>query len=573
MIQNKMKALPALLLASALLLTGCSAPAASSGGAAQPASSKAAATSQAAGTASKAEAAASKAESAATGGTLRIGEYVLDTQMANKSPFATSGVFDGMLDIIYEPLFTYNEKKGALEPALATEFAWNDAKTELTYTLNDKVKWHDGTALTADDVVYTMTILKDNPTFDKYALWSKLSDVKADGNKVIFTTSQPFVALPQYMSKVRIAPKHIWEKEDAANFVNDTPVGTGPFVFDKYTAGTSVELKAFADYWNGAPKVDGMLIIMYNTAPNVTLGLLKGEVDATFGTMAMSSIPEFQSKENAQMDIYAGLGNFSVLMNHENELLSDVAVRKAMAMAINQSDLIAKGEYNGVLPTSIGWLPDLFGDNVNQEAKASLTFDLEGAKKVLEDAGYTKGADNVYQKDGKRLSFTYHNASGAPAQQMEAGMIQQWLLNLGVEIIPKLATWPELTQLAQTGKYDLLQMGINFPPDAYAALNSCFNSSMTAATGEATPGLNYFRYRNADMDKLLEQASAETDEAKLKELYDQMQDILAKDFVFLPMYNSSGHIPYYDGTKITGWTDYEASVKSNRNLINLHPVG
>lgn len=569
MMKKKAKALPALLLAATLLLGGCAAPAAPGESSAE--SKEASAESKA--ESKEASGEESKESGTATGGTLKIGEYVLDTQMANKSPFAVSGTFDGMLKMVYEPLMTYNEKKGALEPALANEFAWNDAKTELTFTLNTKVKWHDGTALTAEDVAYTMTILKDNPSFDKYGLWKKLTEVKADGDKVVFVCDESFVALPQYMSQTLIAPKHIWEKEDAATFVNDTPVGTGPFMYEKYTAGTSVELKAFPDYWGGAPKLDKLLIVMYNTSPNVTLGLLKGEIDATLGTMAMSSIPEFNTKENAQMDVYSGLGNFSVLMNHENEMLSDVAVRKAMAMAINQSDLISKGEYNGVLPTSICWLPDLFGDNVNEKAKETLTFDLEAAKKVLEDAGYVKGDDGIYAKDGKRLSFTYHNASGAPAQQMEAGMIQQWLLNLGVEIIPKLATWPELTQLAQTGKYDLLQMGINFPPDPYAALNSCFNSSMTAPTGEATPGLNYFRYQSAEMDALLEQASSETDEAKLKDLYHRMQDILAKDYVFLPMYNSSAHTPYYDGTNVTGWTDYEAPVKSNRNLVNLRPAG
>jgi len=315
-----------------------------------------------------------------------------------------------------------------------------------------------------------------------------------------------------------------------------------------------------------------MLITMYNTAPNCTLGLLKGEIDCTFGTIAMSSIPEFNTKENAKMDVYAGLGNFSVLINHENELLSDTAVRKAMAMAINQPELISKGEYNGVLPTSIGWLPDLFGDMVNEEAKNSLAFDLEGAKAVLEEAGYVKGKDGIYEKEGKRLSFTYHNASGAPAQQMEAGMIQQWLLNLGIEIIPKLATWPELTELAQTGAYDLLQMGINFPPDPYAALNTCLNSDMTAPIGEATPGLNYFRYRSDEMDELLAKAANEVETSELKNIYFEIQDLLAKDYVFLPMYNSSGHVPYYDGNNMTGWTENNSPVISNANLASLRPV-
>lgn len=508
----------------------------------------------------------------ATGGTIRVGEYVVDTQMANKNPFATSGTFTNMLSKIYEPLLIFNEKRGVLEPSLATEYVWNADKTELTFIMNEAITWQDGQPVTAEDAVYTMQIIKDNPAYDKYGLWSTLKEVKADGNKLIFTLTKSFVSLPAYLSQILIVPKHIWESVDAASYTNEKPIGSGPFIFKEYVTGTSITLDAFRGYWRGAPKVDQMLIIMYNTAPNCTLGLLKGEIDCTFGTIAMSSIPEFNTKEYAKMDVFAGLGNYSVLMNHENELLSDVAVRKAMAMAINQPDLITKGEYNGVLPTSIGWLPDLFGDAVNEKAKNSLTFDLEGAKAVLEEAGYVKGKDGIYAKNGKRLSFTYHNASGAPAQQMEAGMIQQWLLNLGIEIIPKLATWPELTNLAQTGEYDLLQMGIGFPPDPYAALNTCFNSKMTAAVGQPTPGLNYFRYRSDEMDALLAKAANEVDEAKLKEIYYGIQDLLAREYVFLPMYNSSGHIPYYDGKNLTGWTEADISVVSNVNLINLRPV-
>ena len=240
-----------------------------------------------------------------------------------------------------------------------------------------------------------------------------------------------------------------------------------------------------------------------------------------------------------------------------------------MVMAINQEELISKGEYDGVLPTYITWLPDLFGDNVNKEAAASVSYDLEEAQKILEEAGYEKGSDGIYAKDGEKLSFTYYSASGAPAQQMEAGMIQEWLKALGIEITPKLATWAELSQLAQNGDFDLLQNSIAFPPDPYAALNTTFHSSMTAESGSPTPGTNYFRYRNDQVDSLLEQASSLSDETQLAELYQEIQQILAEDCVFLPMYNGSGHIPYYDGTNLTGWTDAEAPIFSTANLINI----
>ena len=125
--KRKLSALLALVLAVMLVLSGCtgggSSPSSASSKADAPESSKAEApaSSKAEEPASSAEESQPEAQDTATGGTLRIGEYVLDTQMSNKSPFATSGTFTGLLEIIYEPLFTFNEKQGELEPALATE--------------------------------------------------------------------------------------------------------------------------------------------------------------------------------------------------------------------------------------------------------------------------------------------------------------------------------------------------------------------------------------------------------------------------------------------------------------------
>ncbi len=507
-----------------------------------------------------------------TGGVLKFGAQVTDTQLSNLSPFATSGTYTEWYKLVYEQLLYFNEVTGELEPALADSYEWNEDKTELTLQLNEKATWQDGEDFRADDVLYTYNVLKDNPVFDKYALWDKLEEVTADGETVVFKSKDSFVSLPEYISQIYIVPEHIWKNEDAATFVNSEPIGTGPFIWDSYTTGTSVTFNAYENYWKGAPKLDQAVLMMYNSAANCTLALLKGEIDCTTGTIAMSSLPEFTSKENAKLQTYSGLNNFCVMLNHENEQLADPAVRKAMVMAINQEELISKGEYNGVLPTYISWLPDLFGDNVNKEAAESVSYNLEEAQKILEDAGYEKGSDGIYAKDGQKLSFTYYSASGAPAQQMEAGMIQEWLKTLGIEITPKLATWAELSQLAQNGEYDLLQNSIAFPPDPYAALNTTFNSSMTAESGSPTPGTNYFRYRNDEVDSLLQEASSLSDEAQLTEIYHQIQEILAEDCVFLPMYNGSGHIPYYDGTNLTGWTDAEAPIFSTDNLINIRAV-
>ncbi|UWP60807.1 ABC transporter substrate-binding protein [Ruminococcus gauvreauii] len=504
-----------------------------------------------------------------SGGTLHLGETAMDTDLASKNPFLPQNTKKELLPLMYDRLLYFNPVSTELEPALASEYEWNEDFTELTFTMNTDAKWQDGTDFTAKDVVYTYTALKDYPTLDTYSLWEKLDSITEAEEKVTFKFKAPFTAFVRYAAEIFIVPEHIWSAAGAPDQnLNEQPVGTGPFIYKTYNTGTDIQFDANKDYWMGAPKVDNLIVHIYNSSPNLTLALLKGEIAATFNTIAMANVPEFLTKEGAEMQVYAGTSNYSVVVNHTNELLSDKNIRKALSMAINQDDLITRGEYNGVFPLSPGWLPDIFGEMVSENAKSSHVFDVEAATKILEDAGYTKGKDGIYEKDGQRLSFTYYNQSGAPAQQMEAGMIQQWLLNIGVEIVPKLATRAELIQILQTGEFDLLQFGIDFPPDPYALLNTSFNSAMTAPVGTATPGTNYFRYENPEVDELLAQVAEETDEEKAKELYIKIQDILAEDVVFLPMYNLGAHIPYYDGIQYEGWLT-DRPIISAKSLINV----
>jgi len=506
------------------------------------------------------------------GGTLVVGDVILDTQMAAINPFVPSNTAGGLLKMIYEKLLFFNSITGELEPEFASGYEWSEDNMTLTYTINTDNVWHDGQPVSAQDVVFTYTALKNEPVLDRYMIMNKIDSITADGNKVIFELNQTFLSLPYYMTEIYIVPKHIWENaESVSEELNTNPVGSGPFIYRGYNVGTDIQLDANKNYWRGAPKVDEMIIQMYNSSPNLTLALLQGEIGATMGTIAVANIPELKTKENFVLQLASGFNNFMIYINHENELLRDINVRKAMSMAINQEDLITKGEYNGVFPASSGWMPEVFGDLQSEYANSAHVYDPQAAMELLESAGYTKGTDGIYQKDGKRLSFTYHNAAGAPAQQMEAGMLQQWLLNIGIEIIPRLATWPVLTEILQRGEYDLLQNSGVFPPDPFGAMNTYFHSSMTAPVGEATPGTNYFRYRNDEVDRLLDEVSSVVDRAQQRELYVRIQDIIADDVVFLPMYNIGERVPYYDGGRYAGWSG-DAPIYSTRGIIEVYEI-
>jgi peptide/nickel transport system substrate-binding protein len=498
-----------------------------------------------------------------------MGEYILDTQLAVKNPFLPSSTHKGMMELMYEGLLFFNPISGELEPALASGYEWASDNMSLTFTIRQGAVWHDGKPVTAEDAAYTYNALKTDPLLDRFSLWNKLASVEASGNKVIFKLSQKFPSLPFYANDVWIVPRHIWETFPSVKDArNEKPVGSGPFKWENYNTGTDIQFSAHKEYWRGQPKLGRIVMKLFNTSPNLMLNLIRGDIYASMGTMTMPSIPELLTKPGAKIQVYYSLNTFLVAMNLENSLLADVNVRRAMSMAVNVDDLITKGEYNAALPTSAGFLSGLFGDYQSANAKKPHVYDPAGAMKTLEAAGYTKGSDGIYQKNGKRLSFTYHNASGAPAQQLEAGLIQQWLLNIGIEIIPRLATWAELTQLMQTGRYDLLQNQIASLVDPYAALNTTFHSSMTAPSGQTTRGTNYFRYRNPRVDSLLDQASSEMDPAKQKGLYHQIQDILIEDVPFIPMY-LGGHIPYYEGGRYDGWST-EAPIFSPPAVIKIY---
>jgi len=508
------------------------------------------------------------------GGTLVIGEFIQDAQLAAKNPFLPANTWGGGINLMYEPLFFFNVINGELEPELASGYHWNADFTELTVPLNTAASWHDGQAFTASDVVFTYEVLRDYEVLDRFGLWNFISAVRAEGDSVVFELSSTFMSLPYYMSEIHIVPRHIWEgSPDITLELNEQPVGTGPFIWESYTIGTSVTFRANHDYWRGAPRLNTLIVNIYNSAPNLTLALIAGDIQATMGTIAIPMLPEFLIHPNAYIRVMPGTNNFVTSFNLENELLQDPVVRRAMVLAVNQEDLISRAELNSVYPASAGWLSAIFGDLQSAEAAASsLAFDPAGAIELLEAHGYERGSDGVFQTpDGRRLSFTYHNPAGAPAQQMAAGMIQQWLLNIGIEIIPRLATWPELTHLLQSGDFDLLQTGINTPPDPFAALNSVFHSSMTAPAGTPTPGLNFFRYRNPVIDALLDEVGVAPDPERRRELFIEIQDIVAYDALFIPKYNIGPRIPFYDGLAVSGWID-DASIMSRRGIIEVFEI-
>ncbi len=515
---------------------------------------------------------ATQASVSASGGIYKIAEYVIPAQMSNFNPFLPTGNFTGLFEYIYDSLLYFNPVQKKLEPRLAISFSWSSNDRSLQMNLAPNVKWQDGAPFSAKDVVFTFDLLKRYPVLDTYQLWNNLQSITADGNKVVFTTKTDFPSLPYYLSTVYIVPEHIWKNHDPVTFLNTNPIGTGAFIFKKYNVGTDIELVANKSYFGGAPHIAGIDILTYSSATAVTLALLRGDAQQNIASIAVPNIPRLLEKKSEHIQLYPGLTNFVVFLNNANSVLANPVVRRAMIMAVDRTEIIKKADLNADFEMNDAFLPPLFGSLVSKKSfnAADLRYDPKAAEKLLTDNGFTRGADGYFvDPSGKPLSFTYYVAAGAPAQEKEADMVAQMLKAVGIKVTLRLATWPELTSIARSGNYEMVQLGITLPPDPYTFLYPVFASSATAPVGQNTNGLNYGRYRNPKVDALLAQLAHTFDAAQRETLFHEIQREIVKSVPpYIPMHNSGGHV-LYNTEKFTGYrTDYPVS--SVVNMLSIH---
>lgn len=506
--------------------------------------------------------------------TYNMGEYILPSQMANMNPLLITGNWPNLFRYIYDNLFYFDPVTGKLDPDLAASLgSWSSDHLKYTVKLNSQAKWQDGRPVTADDVTYTFDTLKKYPQADQYGLWQYLAGVQGHGKSVTFTVKHPFASLPGLLSEVYVLPQHIWAKSaNPLNNRNMNPVGSGAFKFKSYQSGVAIKLQSNQDYFLGKPKISNLVIQMYTSADALTLALQKGDINVTTGTIAMPSLSILLKTKTNKLQKYPGLNTFGVIMNTKSPALGNVYVRRAIQRAIDQKSLIEKGELNGVFPANAGWLSPVFKKQLNPNVYQNPAYahNVNEAKALLAKAGYTIGSNGVAKKDGKELTLSYYEASGAPAQEKEASMIQGWLKDIGIKTAPHLITWPEMSKTASAGKFDLMQNGLNSPPSPDLSLSSVFASRNTAPIGTNTPGLNYMRYQNPKLDKIMQDASQSFNKGNQTQLLQQAQKIIADDAPIAVMYNVGGHIVYrtdqftgYD-TKYPVWTPFA--------LMNVHPV-
>ena len=311
------------------------------------------------------------------------------------------------------------------------------------------------------------------------------------------------------------------------------PIGTGPFKFVKYTAGQSVELARFDDYFGGPEGVKvgppSLFVPIIKDAAAASAALQKGDINWQ-QEITSDALGPLKADPNLQIAEYPDNGYYFVAFNlRPGHLYSDIKLRQAFTMCIDHAATVkAATEGNGT-PVKANTPPFSWAYNPDVP---DYPFDQAGAKKLIESAGWTLGSDGVYAKDGVRLSSDLYVRAGRPQRVAYAQLSKDQLAKCGIEINVKESDFATvlLPLLSYPNKFETYLGGWStaFDPDDY----SIFHSSK-CTTKDNPDDNNFVCWQNPEADKLLEQGRQELDQAKRKDIYFQFQLIAHND------------IPYY----------------------------
>jgi len=311
------------------------------------------------------------------------------------------------------------------------------------------------------------------------------------------------------------------------------PVGSGPFSFVKYTAGQSVELARFDDYFGGPEGVKvgpaNVYVPIIKDAAAASAALQKGDINWQ-QEITSDALAPLQADPNLQIAEYPDNGYYYVGFNlREGRLYSDINLRKAFTMCVDHKATVeAATEGNGT-PVKANTPPFSWAFNPDVP---DYVLDVEGAKKLIESSGWALGSDGVYAKDGVRLSTDLYVRAGRPQRVAYGQLSKDQLIKCGIEINVKEADFATvlLPLLSYPNDFDTYLGGwsTSFDPDDY----SIFHSSK-CTTKENPDDNNFVCWNNPEGDKLLEDGRTELDQAKRAEIYFKFQLVAHED------------IPYY----------------------------
>ncbi|AND38680.1 glutathione ABC transporter substrate-binding protein [Cytobacillus pseudoceanisediminis] len=459
--------------------------------------------------------AGNESEGKKDGGTLtvvRLSDATkLDPHFITDIPSANI-IYQKVYETLVEP-----DKDMNIQPLLATE--WNVIDdTTWEFKLKEGVSFHDGTPFNSEAVKATFDRLLDpntgSPQREKFAM---INEVKViDEYTVQLLLDYPYAPLLSILASSEgsiMSPKALAENQET---LAEKPVGTGPFVFENWKTGQEISLKKNENYWGKSPSIDE---VVFKVVPEDATRLAMIETGEAHinDQVPVTEIERIEASESMGLLRAEGLAVEYIGFNTKKKPLDDVKVRKAISHAVEREAII-KGVYNNVgTLANAAMSPKVFG---HSEKVKPYDYDLNEAKKLLKEAGYENGLKlKLLTSDRKeRINM--------------AEVIQSQLKGIGVEVDIQVMEYGAYIDTIDKSEHDLFIGGWG-----NATGDGDYNQYNLFHTASQGPPGNHFYYSNPEVDKIIEEARRETDEAKRKDLYERVMQMELEDAVYIPIRN------------------------------------
>ena len=362
-----------------------------------------------------------------------------------------------------------SDEKGKLLPALADSWSSNGAGDEWTFKLRPMVKFHDGSVLTADNVIQSLQTALNKPTPLKN---TQIKDIRAlDSQTVLFKLEQPLLSFPAYLAHattIILASSAFDQQNNVVNII-----GTGPYQAVKIEAPQKIEQRAFTDYWGEKAKIEQITYLANSRSETRTL-LVQSKPNYLVFNLDPASISRLQQDPNLNIQSQSIARTIQFKVNAAHPLFADVNVRQALSDAIDR-----QGIAQSVLRIDNGAaeqiVPEAFSDwRLNVESKQP---DYSAIKQRLIDLGYQTDEQGRLVKEGKPFQFTLRTFSDRPELPIIATALQNQWKQIGIDVAVSVGNFSEIPAGHQDGSLEIGLYARNYGlvPDLMGALVQDFD--------------------------------------------------------------------------------------------------
>ncbi|TGG93910.1 ABC transporter substrate-binding protein [Natronospirillum operosum] len=483
----------------------------------------------------------------------------------NFNPFNETTRLRSTREFIYEPLVIYNVfDQGQPHYRLAISDDYADDLMSIAFDLREGVTWSDGEPFTAEDVVFTYEMIRDEPALDLWGMWDdRLESVEAEGDhRVIFHLQEVYTGVHERIAEVPVVPMHIWsEVSDPVSYANTDPVGSGPFTeIDRFSSQIYVQCRN-PHYWdNDNLEVDCLRFPQLGSNDNVLLAGADGELD-WFGSFIPDIDQTYVAHDPDHHHYWLPPGslvgmvlNLNASADGNREAFNDINFRRAFSMAMDRQAMVNVAGYGYPTinqdPSGLGELYALWADaDILAEFSEFMDYDLDAAGALLAEAGYedSNGDGYLNTPSGESIRFELIVPNGWTDWVNTVRIAVSDLQDLGLNVearTPEVAAWDEAYISGEfTGGINSWLPGVT----PHRQIDGAYHPRFVDRRRDAAA-----RYHNDELVGLLEQFYTVAEQSEQETIMHEMQAILSRDMPIIPVFNNPMWYQYND-SRFTGW--------------------